>query len=113
MRSEDFALDQSHPSVLKRLFRTVFLARSLPLINLACPLTNSSFGAALSPKAGLNVQDTDVWRIRASHGRGFRASDLDHFSIRFTDWPQSHGGSEKYLETSVALCLCGKNRTPK
>ena len=28
---------------------------------------------------------------------------LDRFSIRFTDWPQSHGGLEKYLETSVAL----------
>ena len=40
-------------------------------------------------------------------------SDLDRFSICFTDWPQSHGGSEKYLENSAALCLCGKTRTPK
>lgn len=76
MRSEDFALDQSRSSVSTRLFRTVFLARSLPLISLAGPLMRSSFGVALSPKAGLNVQDTDVWRIRASHWRGFRASDL-------------------------------------
>ena len=38
---------------------------------------------------------------------------LDRFSIRFTDSPQSHGGSEKCLEISVALCLCGNPRTPK
>ena len=45
MRSEDFALDQPHPSVLKRLFRPLFLARSLPLISLACALMRAQASA--------------------------------------------------------------------
>lgn len=44
---------------------------------------HSIFGAALSPKAGLNVRITDVWRIRASYGRGFRAPDLGQLFYRF------------------------------
>ena len=43
----------------------------------------SAFGAAVSPKAALNVRASDQVRLRASYGHGYRAPDLGQLYYRF------------------------------
>lgn len=44
---------------------------------------HSIFGNAFSPKAGINVRVHELFRVRASYGRGFRAPDLGQLYYRF------------------------------
>lgn len=44
---------------------------------------NSIFGNATSPKVGVNLRVHDLFRVRASYGRGFRAPDLGQLYYRF------------------------------
>ncbi|HEY8550815.1 MAG TPA: TonB-dependent receptor, partial [Vicinamibacterales bacterium] len=45
--------------------------------------SHSEFGTAVSPKIAANARLTDVLRVRASAGRGFRAPDLGQLYYRF------------------------------
>lgn len=51
---------------------------------------NSIFGNALSPKAGVNIRVHDLFRVRASYGRGFRAPDLGQLYFRFLNPTNSY-----------------------
>lgn len=44
---------------------------------------HSIFGAAFSPKVGVNLRVDENLRLRASYGRGFRAPDLGQLYYRF------------------------------
>jgi len=72
---------------------------------------HSIFGNAFSPKAGVNVRVHDLFRVRASYGRGFRAPDLGQLFYRFlnpTNFYQVIGNPNLRPEKAHSVQLGGE-----